>query len=164
MQSRFPTSPRPTTRPTPATWSNGGLGPATLQEGDSGTYDWGNVRDCTGILFKRSEVRLSDVQDGTTHTYLVGEKRCVLDGSDWGDDQHMYLGHGLDTARYTTLDLPPIADGPLIANGPRRFGSVHPGGCHFVFVDGSVSLISYHIDPEIHRHLGNRKDGMPIDR
>ena len=43
------------------------------------------------------------------------------------------------------------------------FGSSHTAGCHFVLCDGSVRLISFQIDPEIHRRLGNRADGLPID-
>jgi prepilin-type N-terminal cleavage/methylation domain-containing protein len=136
----------------------GGQGPASLEEGDNGAFNWGNVGDATGTLYMRSEVRLSDIQDGTSNTYLVGEKRCITQGFDWGDDQHMYLGHGLDTARYTAMDVPPIKDGPVAE--ARRFGSAHPSGCYFVFVDGSVDLITYQIDPEIHRRLGNRKDGL----
>jgi len=137
--------------------SGGGQGPATLEEGDSGAYGWGNVEQMTGVLYKRSEVRLSDIVDGATNTYLIGEKRCLTQDPDWGDDQHMFLGHGLDTARYTTRDLPPMKDGP--DGPPRGFGSAHTSGCCFLFADGSVRLISYQIDREIHRSQGNRKDG-----
>jgi prepilin-type processing-associated H-X9-DG protein len=127
-----------------------------LEEGDDPDYDWGNVANATGVCYKHSEVRLGDIVDGTGHTYLLGEKRCNTRYDDRGDDQHMYVGHGFDVARYTSLDLPPMKDGP--EEGNRRFGSAHPGGCYFAFADGSVVMISYQIDPEIHRRLGNRRD------
>lgn len=140
--------------------SGGSQGPSTLEQGDREGYDWGNVEQMTGLLYTRSEVRFSDILDGTTNTYLVGEKRCIALEPDRGDDQHMYLGHGLDGARYTALDLRPMRDGP--GADTRRFGSAHASGCYFVFADGSVRLIGYQIDPETHRRLGNRKDGLTV--
>ena len=43
--------------------------------------------------------------------------------------------------------------------GTRRFGSAHTAGCYFAFADGSVALISYEIDREVHRRHGSRRDG-----
>lgn len=136
----------------------GGLGPETTDEVDSGIYDWGNASDATGVFYPRSEVRIPKITDGTTHTYLVGEKRCLLDGYDWGDDQHAFLGHGNDTARYTSLDLPPARDGE--ERGHKQFGSAHIAGFYVAFADGGVRLIAYDIDPELHRRFGNRADGL----
>ena len=108
--------------------------------------------------------------DGTSNTYLLGEKyvsrEMYTTGADNGDDQSMYVGYDLDVNRWTQND--PVA--PYTPLRDRRgleqyyrFGSAHPGACNFVFCDGSVRSVSYTIDPEIHRRLGNRSDGQPVD-
>ena len=43
------------------------------------------------------------------------------------------------------------------------FGSPHAGGWDVVFCDGSVHSISYSIDLDTHRWLGDRKDHQPLD-
>ena len=139
----------------------GGPGPETLQEGDEPDYPWQDTSAATGICYLRSTVKIDDVTDGASNTYCIGEKYCIRDKFDDGDDQGMYVGYDLDTTRWTEPDNPPLADGDTYA--PRRFGSAHPGGLNFAFVDGSVHLIRYDIDPEVHRRLGNRRDGLPVE-
>ena len=112
--------------------------------------------------------------DGTTNTYLAGEKYINPDsyfnGGSWGDDCCVYSGHDWDIVRWTWADpsdplidnYAPRQDRPALIL-PQRFGSAHPGALHFVLCDGSVRAISYSIDPFVHTQLGNRKDGIPVD-
>ena len=141
-----------------------GEGPATLEEGDSGHYAWQDTRPATGIAYQRSEVRPAMVRDGLSQTYMIGEKyvtrRNYQTADDPGHDQSAYSGVDLDINRWVLS--PPLADGDEVSS--RCFGSAHPDGCHVVFCDGAVKLISYQIDAEVHRRLGNRQDGKPVDR
>lgn len=139
-------------------------GPATLQEGDSGQYAWKDTSKATGISYQRSEVQPAMVRDGLSQTYMIGEKYVNRSGydtsSDPGYDQSAYSGVDLDINRWVLS--PPRADDD--SDDSRLFGSAHPGGCHFVFCDGSLRLISFQIDAEVHRRLGNRRDGKSVDR
>jgi hypothetical protein len=44
----------------------------------------------------------------------------------------------------------------------RRFGSAHPDGWLVAFCDGAVRMIAYEIQDEVHRRLGNRRDGFAV--
>lgn len=146
----------------------GGGGPESYADVES--YDWTEALSATGLIYARSEIRIPQVTDGVSKTYAIGEKRCVLEGYDWGDDQHGLAGHGTDVARFVARDrtdpdtyFPPEPDG--VESRSRSFGSAHPGGCQFAMADGSCRLISYDIDPEVHRANGHRadRDADPIE-
>lgn len=137
-------------------------GPLSLAEGMAPTYNWPSNKKFSGICYWRSEVRFSHIVDGTTHTYLVGEKYLDIvnyhSGKDIGDNESMYNGHCSDVVRFGRL--PPQRDVLLSADTlkTQRFGSAHPGGCHMAMCDGSVQVIAYEIDREVHRSRACRLD------
>ncbi|MEJ7591373.1 MAG: DUF1559 domain-containing protein [Planctomycetaceae bacterium] len=137
-----------------------GSGPQTLEEGDDPDYVWKDVSLATGVSWLRTGARIADITDGTSNTYLIGEKYVSTFGyhqkTDRGYDQTMFAGVDLDLARWTLQT--PIQDEEVISE--RSFGSAHTQACSMAMCDGSVRSISYGIDQDVHRWLGNRMDGQ----
>ena len=148
-------------------------GPDTLEEGDRSTYNWPKAEGIpalpkspvTGISFVRFGTKLSRITDGTSQTYLIGEKHVHPDhyenGEARGDNTSIYHGYSGDNHRFAAMSLPPSADGSLPVNSldaVYRFGSAHPEVVSFVYCDGSVQPVSYEISPELHYRAGHTSD------
>lgn len=123
----------------------------------------------TGVIYHRSEVTLQRIPDGQSKTYLAGEKYLKPESYEfavptYGDNQGLYTGYEWDNQRRTVAEDE--------ATWPRQdrvgydnydaFGSAHAEIWNVVMCDGSVHSISYTIDPETHRRLGNRLDGETV--
>lgn len=152
--------------------------PGTLGQGDSFS-GWPNPDPSpgqpgcrmTGVIFIRSEIGFRQITDGSSNTYLAGEKYMQADRYDSnsppGDNLPMYIGEDYDTTRYAAkcnvIEIPEDAHPPEPDRaGDRKhvmFGSAHPGGANMLLCDGSVTSISYDIDPETHLWLAMRDDG-----
>jgi hypothetical protein len=141
---------------------------------DDSSYKWPDTSKMTGISYLRSMVRQSDITDGATNTYLVGEKWLGIDhyydGESYGDDNSLYEGAAHDIHRWvaenSSKPWPPLPDSNTTADSEQnlsgRFGSCHPGVWNVVLCDGSVHTVSLDIAPETHRRLGCRNDGKQI--
>lgn len=149
-----------------------GAGPASLA--DARSFNWPNMRVANGLSHMHTEVRLSQITDGLSMTYLIGEKHIdhaeYQTGKDWGDNEGAYSGDVLDIVRFGAVKpgvlLPPIHDRAphaLVADEftGMRFGSAHASGFNISHVDGSVRRVSFEIDPKLHAGLCARHDGQP---
>ena len=138
-------------------------------------------------MFLRSMVRLRDIKDGASCTYLAGEKYMMPDAYmpmrpgdpvDMGSDQSWDHGNDYDVSRFTRFLVagdhggpyyyPPSQDrageaNPKNVQGLFVFGSAHANSFNMVMCDGSVQQIPYSIDPVIHDYLGGRADGHVVD-
>jgi hypothetical protein len=140
----------------------------------------GSRRYCqSGTIHIASEITPSNVEDGTSNTYLIGEKYLgthLYEGSTSAStslsiNQTAYCGYEWDNQRRTwnsTLD--PVTSQEL--HQPRQdqegfdsssiFGSSHPAGFYMSYCDGSVRNVSYDIDPFVHSYSSNRFDGQVL--
>ena len=124
----------------------------------------------TGVSFLLSEVKVSEIRDGTSHTIYAGEKNLSPDryytGDDLADNESLFHGFDNDTSRFTgsiygLADSMPMRDRRGY-DDMYRFGSAHAAACNFVLCDGSVQSLSYDIDPAAYVKLGGRDQKLEL--
>jgi prepilin-type N-terminal cleavage/methylation domain-containing protein len=139
-------------------------GPDSYEGGADGSAYWSFWHNrCDGVSYQRSTVKFKDIEDGASHTYLLGEKyldpEMYETGEDEGDQTAYYTGSDRDSQRWAA-DLPAQDQFALVASD--LWGSAHPGAFNMAMVDASVQPISYSIDLEVHQRLANRRDGEVV--
>lgn len=142
-------------------------GPGPASYAAAATVSWPSSGTYTGVSFQGSQVKLAEVIDGTSVTYLIGEKYLnpanYGSGSDAGDNEDAFTGFDNDVSRSTNLNYPPMQD-KIGFSDALRFGSAHPHVFHMSFCDGSVRAMSFTINGEVHRRLGHSHDGLAVDK
>src|SRR5207302_6910044 len=111
------------------------------------------------ITHWHSLTSFSSIVDGTSNTFLVGEKHVVLGkfgiggGSGVGDGS-IYNGdpENQHAARIASPSHP-LAASPH-SNYNTNFGSWHQDICQLTMCDGSVKAIKVSIEGQIYRRLG----------
>ena len=167
-------------------------GPWVCGPGEGMLNQWGagpdHTRSPNGIFWRDSKVRIRDITDGTSVTFLIGERPWELRGP--GGTTHacragLVFGTRIEneqsqadyTLGSTTVAINFVAfnpDGTPNSNCNKGFSSKHAGGAHFVLCDGSVRFISENIDQNNETYGGTnavdstlerlaaRDDGQPI--
>lgn len=100
-----------------------------------------------GAIVFHCRVRFADLERGLTNTLLLGERTTAMVPSTWlgidfrGEDAGCRLvGSAITTPNCQLCD-------------ECEFGSRHPGGSHFLWADGHVSLLPASIDTAVYQRL-----------
>ena len=141
----------------------------------SHAVDWiGSGVDPYGIFWPASKVRLTDITDGSSNVFIVGERNWDNYAAIWVGTRN-YTGNG-DVGLRQVVGITNWKINLPGTNSPRAFHSNHVGGAHFTFADGSVRFISdsIHFDNTLgtagdprsmlgtYQRLGMRNDGNPL--
>ncbi len=132
-----------------------------------------------GAFYPNSEVRISQITDGTTHTLALGERTYLLSdwmlGATWVDSPEEWLcvsssknvrfpinaNHAQFGYSLSDPNAPQGAQRTMLSND-LFFGSLHPGGAHFAMVDGSVHFFEESIDFTLFEDLASRSGGEVV--
>lgn len=130
-------------------------------------FDWASnnqAKNCNGTIYKHSGITIGEIRDGTTNTYLIGEKylepaHYEADVKNLTTNDNIYVYRGADTDNHVVCNKStlPMQD-RLGYDHFHSFGSTHAGAMGMAMCDGSVQRLSYNIDAETHQNLANRKD------
>ena len=116
--------------------------------------------NANGVLFQHSSVSAAKITDGTSHTLMVGEVIGFEVGSNsayfWVTWDVLDPSNGINLP----IRVPPRS---LFDQKEAGFASYHPGGCHFLFSDGSATFLNDSIDQKILAAFATRAGSEVID-
>jgi prepilin-type N-terminal cleavage/methylation domain-containing protein/prepilin-type processing-associated H-X9-DG protein len=124
--------------------------------GPSKTSDQNMKHFNTGVFLYVTKISFKDILDGTSNTFAVGE---VYDGHMANNINYWTVGsrhtHSLRTTENPINQKP--GTGIVFNTHNGAFGSRHPTGAQFAFVDGHVSFIPNNINLTVYQALATRE-------
>jgi prepilin-type processing-associated H-X9-DG protein len=126
-----------------------------------------------GVLYPESRTTIAMILDGTSNTFLVGER--LLNFRDWmqgamridepatticsGASQNIRYPLNADPWQFgfhvADDGAPPGAAKTMLLND-LQFGSQHAGGAHFGYADGSIHFLNDEMDFNLYQDLATR--------
>jgi hypothetical protein len=125
---------------------------------------WGESLRSDGVIFPLSRIRPAEIADGLSKTVFIAESReekmrVWIDGRTAANTalEHQSNVGSLATARVSLNFTPYYDDGDIgCAYGPS---SMHPGGAHHLYGDGSLQFLRDTISPTAYVALCTRAAG-----
>lgn len=102
-----------------------------------------------GAIYTRSKTRISQIEDGTTHTLLIGE---AVGEQVRGQLQYSYSWMGCGAM--------PLVEGIGDTTLWNNFSSNHSGIVNFAYADGSVHGVETNVDEQVLLALGGIQDAQ----
>jgi len=135
--------------------------------------------DLEGIFFCCSHVRMAEVSDGTSNTFMIGESRWETFSQDGNQMDFWYIGSPqIDPCNCLTgagaTEQSEFCGSTGVPFNARiipstsgyvkelSFTSLHPNGAQFVMADGSVRFVSFNINATTYQALGSRNGGETL--
>jgi prepilin-type N-terminal cleavage/methylation domain-containing protein len=112
--------------------------------------------DWVGLFNCNTKFRFSDIPDGSSTTFAVGEKYIAKTGDANTDGPHWRWGFHSHRNTVSPMNGAPLSPW---GNPDATFGSAHPTGSQFLMADGSVHFIPKTINLILYQQLSNRADG-----
>jgi prepilin-type N-terminal cleavage/methylation domain-containing protein len=123
-----------------------------------------------GIWSMGRRTALEKIVDGSSNTYLVGEKAMDIlqytTGRDVGDRAPiagLKDNYGAANSYVRFAVSPPSRDVEDNCSACHEFGSAHPASLNFSMADGSVHSISYGMDVKLHRMFASMNGNEVVD-
>jgi prepilin-type N-terminal cleavage/methylation domain-containing protein/prepilin-type processing-associated H-X9-DG protein len=139
--------------------------------GNAGTRAWGSPLSgvsLNGVLFYNSSLQITRITDGTSNTFLAGERFSLDPGFPLLEERRGWAWTNYNSGQDVLGDtqyLPNSKVGSPVSlttnDRPNVFGSGHTQGSNFAYCDGSVRFVRNSIGIVDYQRVSVPNDGHP---